>query len=65
MKCIKIHTDLKNSEETAGIMPVESCVDNKLAVYVEEVCKYKCGLNTCWQKMARKLPRLIECDINI
>ena len=38
-KCIKIHTDLGKPEETAGIIPVE----NKLAVQVVEVYKYRFG----------------------
>ena len=44
-KCIKIHTDLRNAEETTEIIPVE----DKLAVV--EVYKYKCGLYTYWQKI--------------
>ena len=48
----KIHTDLGKPEETTANIPVE----NKLAVI--EVYKFKCGLYTYWQEMARKLPKL-------
>ena len=42
-KCIKIHTDLKNSEETSGIIPVET----KLAAI--QVYNYKRDLYTYWK----------------
>ena len=50
-KRIKIHTDLKNSEATAGIIPVET----KLAVV--QVYNYKCDLYTYWKKNSMQITK--------